>query len=173
MSGFFLCKRHVLQDIDINTTGYKILLEILVKKPGIKVKESPYTFMNRKLGESKMDVTVISNYLKAVWILYRYGRKSKQAFQIRGIRKSVSFFSKAARYYTVGASGLVINYSVSSSLANGLLTNLPYIDAAFLGIICSITSNFLLNKRWTFEDKDFSPKHTLKQYETIWNVRGI
>ena len=173
MSGFFLCKRHVLQDIDINTTGYKILLEILVKKTGIKVKEIPYTFINRKLGESKMDASVISDYLKAVWILYRHGRTSKQASKIRGIRKSVSFFSKAARFYTVGASGLSINYSVSSSLANGLLTNLQYIDATLLGIICSITSNFLLNKRWTFEDKDFSPKHTLKQYGTFAGFSSI
>jgi dolichol-phosphate mannosyltransferase len=176
MSGFFLCKRHVLQDIDINTTGYKILLEILVKKTGIKVKEIPYTFMNRKLGESKMDVSVISDYLKAVWILYLHGRTSKQALQIRSIRsirKSVSFFSKAARFYTVGASGLLINYSVSSSLANGLLTSLPYINATLLGIVCSITSNFFLNKRWTFEDKDFSVKHTLKQYATFLGFSSI
>ena len=173
MSGFFLCKRHVLQDIGISTAGYKILLEILVKNTGIKVKEIPYTFMNRKLGESKMDVSVISDYLKAVWILYLHGRTSKQASQIRSIRKSVSFFSKAARFYTVGASGLLINYSVSSSLANGLLTSLPYINATLLGIVCSITSNFLLNKRWTFEDKDFSAKHTLKQYATFLGFSSI
>ena len=173
MSGFFLCKRHVLQNIGINTTGYKILLEILVKKPGIKTKEIPYTFINRKLGVSKMNVSIIGDYLKAVWILYRYGRNSRQAFKIRGIRKSVSFLSKAARFYTVGASGLLINYSVSSSLANGLLTNLSYIDATLIGIICSITSNFLLNKRWTFEDKDFSPKHTLKQYGAFVGFSSI
>ena len=173
MSGFFLCKRHVLQNIGINTTGYKILLEILVKKPGIKTKEIPYTFINRKLGVSKMNVSIIGDYLKAVWVLYRYGRKSEQAFKIRGIRKSVSFLSKAARFYTVGASGLLINYAVSSSLANGLLTNLWYIDATLLGIICSITSNFLLNKRWTFEDKDFSPKHTLKQYGAFVGFSSI
>jgi dolichol-phosphate mannosyltransferase len=27
-----------------------------------------------------------------------------------------------------------------------------------------MTSNFFLNKRWTFEDKNFLLKHTLKQY---------
>jgi dolichol-phosphate mannosyltransferase len=164
MSGFFVCKRRVLEDIDINSKGYKILLEILVKKPGIKVKEIPYTFENRKLGESKMDHNVITDYLKAVWILYRYGHKSRKAFQHRGFQKSISFFSKAARFYTVGASGLLINYSISSSLANGLLANISYIAATVVGIICSITSNFLLNKRWTFEDRDFSLRHTLKQY---------
>jgi dolichol-phosphate mannosyltransferase len=33
-----------------------------------------------------------------------------------------------------------------------------------IGIIVSITSNFLLDKAWTFEDRDFSPRHTLTQY---------
>ena len=32
------------------------------------------------------------------------------------------------------------------------------------GIIVSITSNFILNKVWTFEDKDFTFKHVIKQY---------
>jgi dolichol-phosphate mannosyltransferase len=81
MSGFFMCRRHVLQDLDINTTGYKILLEILVKKQGIKTKEVPYTFVNRKLGQSKMNLSVISDYLKAIWVLYKYGRKSRQAYE--------------------------------------------------------------------------------------------
>lgn len=163
MSGFFLCKRWVLQDIDSSTKGYKILLEILVKKPGIKIKEIPYTFVNRKQGESKMDLSVISDYLKAVWILYRYGHRSRQTFQLVP-RKSVSFLSKAGRFYTVGASGLALNYAISSSLANGLIANFSYINATSVGIMCSLTSNFLLNKRWTFEDKDFSPWRLLKQY---------
>ena len=86
MSGFFLCRRHVLQDIDIKTTGYKILLEVLVKKQGIKIKEIPYAFMNRKLGQSKMDPSVMWDYLKAVWVLYKYGRMSREALLLRGIR---------------------------------------------------------------------------------------
>src|ERR1044071_686497 len=32
------------------------------------------------------------------------------------------------------------------------------------GIILSITSNFLLNKLWTFEDRNFAPRHFLRQY---------
>jgi dolichol-phosphate mannosyltransferase len=164
MSGFFICKRHVLRNIDINTAGYKILLELLVKKPGINAKEIPYSFVNRKLGKSKMDLSVIIDYLKAVWILYRYEHTSKQASKIKRTRKSVLFFSKAARFYTVGASGLLINYSISSSLANGLFADISYMHATLIGIICSMTSNFLLNKRWTFEDKNFLLKRTLKQY---------
>jgi dolichol-phosphate mannosyltransferase len=173
MSGFFMCRRHVFQDIDINTRGYKILLEVLVKRQGLTVKEIPYTFTNRKLGQSKMGPTVISDYLKAVWVLYKYGRMSREALQLRGIRKSALFFSKAARFYTVGASGLLINYLISSSLTNGLLANISYMNATLVGIICSITSNFLLNKRWTFEDKDFSPRNTLKQYGMFAGISSM
>jgi dolichol-phosphate mannosyltransferase len=173
MSGFFMCRRHVLEDIDINTKGYKILLEILVKKQGIKVKEVPYTFSNRNLGESKMDRSVITDYLKAVWVLYRYGHWSRQAIQLKIIRRSVSFLSKAGRFYTVGASGLLVNYVVSSLLHNGLFANTSYIFPTLVGIICSITSNFLLNKRWTFEDKDFSLGHTLKQYGLFSGISSI
>jgi len=32
------------------------------------------------------------------------------------------------------------------------------------GIIFSISSNFVLNKYWTFEDRNFTPKRTIIQY---------
>jgi len=163
MSGFFAFKRHVLQNITFDTTGYKLLLEILVKANNIKVKEIPYTFINRKVGESKLDNSVIFDYVRAVWRLYRYGRKSRHLSKLEK-RKSILFLSKAARFYTVGASGLLMNFLVSFILQNSLLSNFFYIYATTIGIICSITSNFILNKAWTFEDRDFSLKHTLKQY---------
>ena len=47
------------------------------------------------------------------------------------------------------------------------------LKATAYGIIISITSNFLLNKTWTFEDKDFSVKHTLKQYGLFIGVSAI
>ena len=73
-------------------------------------------------------------------------------------------FLRPARFYTVGASGLLVNYSISFSLADGLQVNISYLNATLIGIISSITSNFFLNKIWTFEDKDFSLWQTLKQY---------
>jgi len=38
------------------------------------------------------------------------------------------------------------------------------LHANIIGIIASITTNFVLNKYWTFEDKDFSAKKTFTQY---------
>src|SRR5919205_2837173 len=71
MSGFFAFPRHVIKNIKFDTKGFKILLEILVKSRDIRVKEVPYTFHDRKSGQSKMNFNVILDYAAAVWQLYR------------------------------------------------------------------------------------------------------
>jgi dolichol-phosphate mannosyltransferase len=167
MSGFFALKRHIIENITIDSAGYKILLEILVKASEARVKEVPYTFKDRKEGQSKLDQHVILEYIRAVYSLYRYGQKSpRRETREMGIerRRSVLFLSKAGRFYTVGASGLMLNYMVSVLLANNPTINSGYLQSTIVGIIVSNISNFLLNKFWTFEDRDFSLRKTLKQY---------
>jgi dolichol-phosphate mannosyltransferase len=167
MSGFFALKRHIIDNVKIDSAGFKILLEILVKSSNANVKEIPYTFTDRRAGKSKLDNEVIWDYVKAVYQLYRYGRKSGKAMswltRVKN-RRTVLFLSKAGRFYTVGASGLLINYLVSVLLFNSSTASLGYIQATIGGIIVSNISNFLLNKVWTFEDRDFTPRKTLKQY---------
>jgi dolichol-phosphate mannosyltransferase len=105
------------------------------------------------------------DYLSAVWYLYRYGRKPRRVTRDKvEKRKSVLFLSKAARFYTVGATGLLLNYIVSMMLTKGIISNFWYLQASTLAIVLSITSNFFLNKIWTFEDRNFSARNTLKQY---------
>lgn len=176
MSGFFAFPRHMIENIHITTTGYKLLLELLVKaNDGIRVKEIPYTFTDRKSGESKLDFNVIFDYVKAVWYLYRYGRKSNKGItqNKEEKRNSVLFLSKAGRFFTVGASGLLLNYLVSYLLSNGVLASFWYLEATMIGILCSITSNFFLNKAWTFEDRNFSANHTLKQFGLFVGMSSI
>jgi dolichol-phosphate mannosyltransferase len=180
MSGFFAFPRHVINNIKFDTKGFKILLEILVKSRDIRVKEVPYTFRDRKSGQSKMNFNVILDYAGAVWQLYRYGQKSKRRIQkMHEKRKSVLFISKASRFYTVGASGLLINYLVSFLLADNVansvksLSNTWYLQATLVGIIISTTSNFFLNKIWTFEDRDLSVGKTLKQYCSFAGISAV
>jgi dolichol-phosphate mannosyltransferase len=78
MSGFFAVPRHIMENLKIDTKGYKILLEILVKSKDIPIFEIPYTFMDRKSGKSKMDFSVIFDYIGSVWQLYRYGRNQQK-----------------------------------------------------------------------------------------------
>jgi len=159
MSGFFAFKRKIIEDIKIDAIGYKMLLEILVKPKGAKVKEIPYTFTDRTRGSSKLDSSTMFDYVKSVWKLYRYGHTTKDS----DTRTSARFISKAGRFYTVGASGLLVNYLVSLLFADAII-NFWYIHATVIGIAISMSSNFILNKIWTFEDRNFGAKRTLVQY---------
>ena len=159
MSGFFAFKKNILKGINFDAIGYKILLEILVKKSGIDVKEIPYTFENRSFGSSKLDRSTVTDYFKSAWKLYKFGKSKEKEER----RDSVRFLSKASRFYTVGLSGFGVNYLISLLFAGGI-SDLWYLHATLIGIIASITTNFLLNKTWTFGDRDFSKKRTLKQY---------
>jgi dolichol-phosphate mannosyltransferase len=159
MSGYFAFRRRIVEGISFDAIGYKILLEILVKAKNAHVKEVPYTFTNRKSGASKLNLPVIFDYIKSVWRLYRYGRSTS----VKEKRASVKFLSKAARFYSVGATGLLVNYA-SSLVLSSLSPNLWYLYSSLVGILLSITSNFFLNKIWTFEDRDFETKKTAKQF---------
>ena len=159
MSGFFAFKKNIINELNFDALGYKLLLEILVKTKGINVKEIPYTFENRKFGSSKLDSKTITDYFKSVWKLYKNGKTKTPNEK----RNSVHFLSKAARFFTVGASGLGVNYIISMLFTSGL-TELWYLHANIFGIIASISTNFILNKVWTFEDRDFSRRKTLSQY---------
>ena len=159
MSGFFAFRRKILEGIKLDAIGYKMLLEILVKTKGAKVKEIPYTFTNRVYGYSKLDSSTMLDYVRSVWRLYRYGHKAEDS----KTRTSVRFISKAGRFFTVGLSGLLVNYLVSLLFADAIM-NFWYIHATIIGIIVSMSSNFILNKIWTFEDRNFEAKKTLIQY---------
>jgi dolichol-phosphate mannosyltransferase len=180
MSGFFALPRELIQNISIDTKGYKILLEILVKNKETPIKEIPYTFTDRQSGKSKMNYNVIVNYGEAIWQLYRHGQKSGQVKISEQVnKKSVQFISKVGRYYTVGISGVLINYIVSFLLANDLansirlLSNVWYLEASIIGVAISSTSNFFLNKYWTFEDKRFDVGLTARQYVSFIAISGI
>jgi dolichol-phosphate mannosyltransferase len=175
LSCFFALPRHLIEDIRIKGKGNEILLEILVKviknntgKHNITIKEIPFRQYDIE-HTKKLEFNRIVSYSKALWHLYRYGRKSNQieneidVVEQKKKHKSVLFLSKAGRFFTVGASGLVINYVVSFLLSN-VISNIWYIQATLFGILISITTNFLLNKVWTFEDRDFSIRHFFRQY---------
>ncbi|MCV0393246.1 MAG: glycosyltransferase family 2 protein [Nitrosopumilus sp.] len=168
MSGFFAFKKNIIKELNFDALGYKFLLEVLVKTKGVNVKEIPYTFENRKFGSSKLDTNIIIDYFKSVFKLYKYGKISEK----QEGRTSIRFLSKAGRFFTVGASGLVINYLVSLLFADGI-SNLWYIHATIIGIIASMTTNFILNKVWTFSDLNFTITHTIKQYGKFVSFSSI
>ena len=73
MSGFFLVRKDILNQIKLNPKGYKILMEIAYKTkdmPKLKVAEVPITFHRRKAGESKVGFNMRGiKEIKRIWDL--------------------------------------------------------------------------------------------------------
>ena len=63
MSGCFLVRREVLDLDRLRPQGFKILLEILVRTPGLGVSEVPFGFGERHAGETKASVREALRYV--------------------------------------------------------------------------------------------------------------
>ena len=69
MTGLFALKQDLIKNLSFEAIGYKILLEILVKTKGAKVKEVPFVCVNRQEGSSKFSFSTINDYIKLLKIL--------------------------------------------------------------------------------------------------------
>ena len=72
-SGYFFCKRSVIEGVELDPIGFKIGLEVIVKGKYEKAKEVPYVFTDRTHGSSKLNSGEIFNYLKQLRKIYFSG----------------------------------------------------------------------------------------------------
>jgi dolichol-phosphate mannosyltransferase len=70
MSGFFLVRRECLEHIHFQPSGFKLLLEVLVRGRIRSVEEVPFSFGCRKRGTSKANCKVALDYAKLLARLY-------------------------------------------------------------------------------------------------------
>ena len=71
MSGFFVIHRRCIEGLSFQTTGFKLLLEILVRGRIRIAREIPYQFGLRRAGRSKANATVAFHYLHLLGRLSR------------------------------------------------------------------------------------------------------
>ena len=71
MSGFFVVHRRCIDGLTFQTTGFKLLLEILVRGRIQRAQEIPYHFGVRRAGRSKANATVAFHYLHLLGRLSR------------------------------------------------------------------------------------------------------
>jgi len=78
MSGFFLVRRDCIRNLRLETQGFKILLEILVRGNIQSVTEVPFSFGPREAGKSKAGIKEGLHYLSLLVRLYRPGKVSSR-----------------------------------------------------------------------------------------------
>ncbi|SCV69909.1 BQ2448_1303 [Microbotryum intermedium] len=73
MTGFFaISQDHFLKSRPINSSGFKIALELMLKTPRARIAESPYSFGLRQTGTSKLSSKVIVRYVGQLLTLYAW-----------------------------------------------------------------------------------------------------
>jgi dolichol-phosphate mannosyltransferase len=137
VSGFFAIKKDlVIHTPHIVPKGYKILLEFLGKCRWHTFKEIPYTFQNRKLGNSKLKTTTIIDFIKQLISISIFPGRAWDE-----LRKAINFG-------IIGVIGVAVNMVALTILKNYI----SLIGASFIAIELAIISNFILNDMWTFKE---------------------
>lgn len=77
MSGFFLVRRDCLRGLPFQQSGFKLLLEILVRARISSIREVPFTFGRRLRGSSKANPKIALEYGCLLARLYRYRFRSR------------------------------------------------------------------------------------------------
>jgi len=155
MSGFFAVRTAAVHPGDLRPRGFKILLELLVRTPGLRVAEVPFTFAERHDGHSKASGREAARYLR----------------QLVALRLAVAGRAgRLARFALVGGSGVMVNLVVLALL---LRVTRGVIGAGAGGQIVSAIAatqvavgwNFVLTERWVFPGR---PGHWTARLLPFW-----
>ena len=141
LTGFFLVQRDKINLDQLRPNGFKILLEIIVQFPAIKLSELGFKMESRHAGESKASMQEVT----------RYFRKLIELRLTRGNPRFLYFMA-------VGLTGIVIN-----NLALALFTevfHLYYLASALFATQVSTVWNFLLTEFWVFGDR--------RSHRSVW-----
>jgi dolichol-phosphate mannosyltransferase len=135
LSGFFLLRREVIDGVELSPTGYKILLEVLVKGKAREIAEVPYIFRVRERGTSNLTSGEGIRYLKHLT-------------RLTGLQAGAMRFLK---FGLVGLSGVLVNEGLLWLLTENF--GLYYLLSAAIAVETAIITNFILNDIWTFRDR--------------------
>ena len=133
MSGYFLFWRKDFAEVkeQLDAKGFKILLEILARLQGLKIKEVPYTFLPRTHGQSKLSSKVILLYVQQLWGLCSASRR----FSVRFLKSAV-----------VGGFGVFINLAVMALMLKMTKVH-DWRASAIASLAANIHNYVLLNFR--------------------------
>ncbi|HVA21502.1 MAG TPA: glycosyltransferase [Candidatus Micrarchaeia archaeon] len=134
LSGFFLCRRDLVQGLELRPVGFKILLELLVCSPPLRVADVPLRFAPRLAGHSKASLHQGRLYLR----------------HLRSLVRDVPGSARRWKFAAVGLVGLGIFVAI---LACGtVVLGWAPLPAWALAFAVSVDFTFLANRRLTFAD---------------------
>jgi dolichol-phosphate mannosyltransferase len=147
LSGYFLCRRALIDGIEFRPVGFKILLELLVCVPDLRVVDVPVTQASRAEGVSKATARQGLLYLRHLRSLF---------FDVPGS-------ARVWKFGLVGLSGLCVFLPVLAILAGVVRLNplIAFVPAFAL----SAAWNTAMNWRLTFGDQrrgGRGPRHYLE-----------
>ncbi len=149
MSGYFLVwrKDFVAVKEHLDGKGFKILLEILARLHGSRVKEVPYTFRPRTHGESKLSSKVVLLYIQQLWRLCSTSRH----FSVRLLKSAV-----------VGGIGVFINLAVMALVLK--LTKVRDWRASAIASLIANIHNYALINLQSYADRSHKEFRRLEGY---------
>ncbi len=141
MSGFFMVRRDALDVNELKPTGFKILLEILVRTPELRREEVPFTFGERFAGESKASVAEARRYL------------------IHLARLRFNGATRFVLFGTIGITGIVVNTSLLWLLTG--VGGIYYLLSAILATQGSTLWNLVWTEHLVFRGR--ATKHSVRR----------
>jgi len=157
MSGYFMLRTDALRKDAhrLSGVGFKILLDILatVDEP-LRIKEFPMHFAARAEGESKLDQTVVFEFLVGLYDKW-LGRFIPTRFALFGTVGALGVFVQ------LGALWVLLHLVFGERFVYGHWTGETTFNVAnTLAAVIAMTFNFVLNNELTYSDKrlrGFSP----------------
>lgn len=135
LTGFFLFRRDAVDLSQLNPHGFKILLEMLVRFPELRVAEVPFQFGERLAGDSKASWQEVIRYFELL---------SKLRFD--------GNLERFLKFGAVGASGIGVNL-LTHALATDMV-GFDYLTGAVIATQGSSLWNFALTESLVFADRE-------------------
>lgn len=163
MSGFFALRRAAVDTAALRPDGFKILMEILVRTPGLRPVEVGFEFQDRLTGESKASWAEGVRFVRHLVRLW--ASRLAPAELLRRMRPSRSTARRAAGFGAVGATGIAVNSAALWTLADPAALGLNYLLAAVLATQVSTSWNFALTDTLVYRGRK---RHSLlRRYLTF------
>src|SRR5262249_9847350 len=155
MGGVFAVRTAAGCPRDLRPRGFKILLEVLVRTPGLRVAEVPFTFAERHDGQSKASAREAARYLR----------------QLAALRLAVAGRAgRLARFAVAGGSGVLGHLGTLAVLLRVTRGALAagaggQMIAAVAATQAAVGWNFVLTERWVFPGR---PGHWAARLLPFW-----